>query len=173
MRDRRLEAIARERANWADRVSNAQSQIGVLRGRREEAEEERQTLAEAPEDIDLKRRELLSQVSSAEEDRKNLTDKVRQKIIAESGKEGEHGISGRDSIKIFNEFFSTYPKKEKLINMWDLCKFFTKIRGSVRNLIPKGFLESLLRMYESTSHSCIDSSIPFCNGQGSALENGG
>ncbi|NRG19766.1 chromosome segregation protein SMC [Rhizobiales bacterium] len=74
MRDRRLEAIARERANWANRVANAQSQIEVLRGRREEAEEERQTLAEAPEDIDLKRRELLNRISTAEEERKKADD---------------------------------------------------------------------------------------------------
>ena len=61
-----------------------------------------------------------------EEDRKKLTAKRRRKIIAESEIEGEHGISGRDSINIFNQFYSAYTKEDKLINMSDLCKFFTK-----------------------------------------------
>ena len=38
-----------------------------------------------------------------EEDRKSLTAKRRRRIISESETEGEHGISGRDSIKIFNK----------------------------------------------------------------------
>ena len=63
-----------------------------------------------------------------EEDRKNLTAKRRRRIISESETEGEHGISGRDSIKIFNKFYSAYAKEDKLINMSDLCKFFTKIK---------------------------------------------
>jgi predicted Ser/Thr protein kinase len=85
-----------------------------------------------------------------EEDRKGLTAKLRRKIIAESEKEGEHGISGRDSIKIFNEFYSTYAKEDKLINMSVLCNFFTKIRKELSELIPKGFLDSLVRMYDYT-----------------------
>jgi hypothetical protein len=85
-----------------------------------------------------------------DEDRKRLTAKRRRRIIAESDAEGQHGISGRDSIKIFNDFFSTYAKEDKRINMSDLCKFFTKVNGDVRDLIPQGFLDSLLRMYDYT-----------------------
>ena len=98
-----------------------------------------------------------------EEDRKRLTAKWRRKIIAESENEGEHGISGRDSIKIFNEFFSAYAKKEKLINMSDLCKFFTKIRNSVKDLIPRGFLDSLLRMYDYTILQEVKESLYYYN----------
>jgi len=98
-----------------------------------------------------------------EQDHKNLTAKLRRKIIAESEKEGEHGVSGRDSIKIFNEFYSAYAKKEKLINMSDLCKFFTKIHDSVKNLIPKGFLDSLLRMYDYTILQEVKESLYYYN----------
>jgi predicted Ser/Thr protein kinase len=98
-----------------------------------------------------------------EEDHKNLTAKLRRKIIAESEKEGEHGVSGRDSIKIFNEFYSAYAKKEKLINMSDLCKFFTKIHDSVKDLIPKGFLDSLLRMYDYTILQEVKESLYYYN----------
>jgi predicted Ser/Thr protein kinase len=98
-----------------------------------------------------------------EEDLKKLTAKLRRKIIAESEKEGEHGVSGRDSIKIFNEFYSAYAKKEKLINMSDLCKFFTKIHSSVKDLIPKGFLDSLLRMYDYTILQEVKESLYYYN----------
>jgi predicted Ser/Thr protein kinase len=99
----------------------------------------------------------------AEEDLKKLTAKLRRKIIAESEKEGEHGVSGRDSIKIFNEFYSAYAKKEKLINMSDLCKFFTKIHSSVKDLIPRGFLDSLLRMYDYTILQEVKESLYYYN----------
>jgi len=98
-----------------------------------------------------------------EEDLKKLTAKLRRKIIAESEKEGEHGVSGRDSIKIFNEFYSAYAKKEKLINMSDLCKFFTKIHSSVKDLIPRGFLDSLLRMYDYTILQEVKESLYYYN----------
>jgi predicted Ser/Thr protein kinase len=99
----------------------------------------------------------------AEDDLKKLTAKLRRKIIAESEKEGEHGVSGRDSIKIFNEFYSAYAKKEKLINMSDLCKFFMKIHSSVKDLIPKGFLDSLLRMYDYTILQEVKESLYYYN----------
>jgi len=81
-----------------------------------------------------------------EEDRKKLTAKLRRQIIAESEFEGDFGVSGRDSIAIFNEFFSMYRKQDRLITMIDLCDFFKK-RTSILTMIPGGFLDSLLQMY--------------------------
>ncbi|MEJ2038923.1 MAG: serine protein kinase PrkA [Desulfosarcinaceae bacterium] len=83
----------------------------------------------------------------SEEDRKRLTAKRRQRIIAESENEGKHGISGRDSIKIFGEFYNTYVKADGMIDMSTLCKFF-KSRKDLRASIPEGFLDSLLHMYD-------------------------
>jgi len=85
-----------------------------------------------------------------EEDRKRLTAQRRRRILAESEKEGDRGISGRDSIKIFNEFYSAFAREDKLINMSDLCKFFTQIRKDLVEVIPPGFMDSLLRMYNYT-----------------------
>jgi excinuclease UvrABC ATPase subunit len=96
-------------------------------------------------------------------DRKRLTAKRRRKIIAESETEGEKGISGRDSINIFNRFFSTYAKEDKLINMSDLCNFFTKARKEIRDLIPQGFLDSLLRMYDYTILQEVKESLYYYN----------
>jgi predicted Ser/Thr protein kinase len=98
-----------------------------------------------------------------EEDRKGLTAKRRRKIIGESEIEGEHGISGRDSIEIFNEFYSTYAKENKLINMSVLYNFFTKIRKELSELIPKGFLDSLVRMYDYTVLQEVKESLYYYN----------
>ncbi|WP_299480293.1 chromosome segregation protein SMC [uncultured Roseibium sp.] len=78
MRDRRLEAIAREYDGWKSRAANAARQVTVLTERREEAEEERAELIEAPEDIEIKRRDLLSAVSKAEEEKKRRDDQLQQ-----------------------------------------------------------------------------------------------
>ena len=96
-------------------------------------------------------------------DRKRLTAKRRRKIIAESETEGEKGISGRDSINIFNIFYSTYAKEDNLINMSDLCNFFTKARKEIRDLIPQGFLDSLLRMYDYTILQEVKESLYYYN----------
>jgi len=98
-----------------------------------------------------------------EEDRKKLTAKRRRKIIAESEKEGIHGISGRDSIKIFNEFYSMYAKENKIINMSILCNFFTKVRKELSKSIPKGFLDSLIRMYDYTILQEVKESLYYYN----------
>jgi predicted Ser/Thr protein kinase len=106
----------------------------------------------------------------SDEDRKRLTAKRRRRIIADSETEGDFGISGRDSIKIFNEFFSTYAKSDKLINMSDLCKFFTKVHKEVRDLIPQGLLDSLLRMYDYTVLQEVKESLYYYNEEQIARE---
>jgi predicted Ser/Thr protein kinase len=81
------------------------------------------------------------------EDRKRLNAKRRRRIIGESEKDGGHGLSGRDSLKIFNEFYSGLAHKDRLINMSTLHRFFTKAHPELAEMIPKGFLDSLLGMY--------------------------
>lgn len=85
-----------------------------------------------------------------EEDRKRFTSKLRRKIISEAITEGKRGLSGRDSIKIFNEFYSTYARTDKLINMSALVHYFTRMRKDLADTIPRGFLESLVQMYDYT-----------------------
>lgn len=82
-----------------------------------------------------------------EEDRKRLTAKRRRRIIAESENEGKHGISGRDAIKIFGEFFTTFAKEDNFIDMSTLCKYF-RSKKDLRASIPDGFLDSLQHMYD-------------------------
>ena len=86
----------------------------------------------------------------SEEDRKRFTGKLRRRILAESEAEGKKGFSGRDAIKIFNEFFSKFAKDGKLINMSELCTFFTKTRKDLAGSVPADFLTSLQDMYDYT-----------------------
>jgi len=99
----------------------------------------------------------------SEEDRKRFTARRRRTIIAESEREGHRGLSGRDSIKIFNEFYSTFAREDKLINMADLCKFFIEVRKDLGRQIPEGFLDSLLRMYDYTILQEVKESLYYYN----------
>ena len=98
-----------------------------------------------------------------EEDIKQFTAKRRRKLLAESEAEGEKGFSGRDSIKIFNEFYSKYAREDKLINMSELNLFFTKVRIDLSESIPEKFLESLLDMYNYTILQEVKESLYYYN----------
>lgn len=98
MRDRRLEAIARERASWTQRAAGAAAQIEVLRGRREAAEEERAALMEAPEDIELKRRELMTEIARAEEERGRADDA----LAAAEAELAEADRSAKSALEAFS-----------------------------------------------------------------------
>ncbi|MCG6893294.1 MAG: serine protein kinase PrkA [Desulfobacteraceae bacterium] len=86
----------------------------------------------------------------SDEDRRRFTANRRRNIIAESKAEGDKGLSGRDSLKIFNEFYAKYAREDRLIDMSTLCVFFTKVRKDLNEFIPPGFLDSLLHMYDYT-----------------------
>ena len=98
-----------------------------------------------------------------EEDRKGFTAKMRRKIIAESETEGQQGFSGRDSIQIFNEFYSTYAKEDKLINISTLVNFFTRVRKDLSQRIPEGFLVSLLDLYDYMVLQQVKESLYYYN----------
>lgn len=98
-----------------------------------------------------------------EDDVKALDNKMLKKIIAESEIYGKEGLSGRDAIKIFDQFYSKYAKEDRLITMPDLCMFFSKLDEPTRRLIPKGFLESLLRMYDYSILQHVKESLYYYN----------
>ena len=99
----------------------------------------------------------------SEEDVAKFTAKRRHKIVAESESDGWKGLSGRDSIKLFNEFYSTYAREDKLIDMAMLGKFFRKYCKQDRDILPMGFLDSLLRMYNYTVLQEVKESLYFYN----------
>ena len=77
-RARRLAAIAADRANWIQRAENAEEQIASLDERRGAAANELDALEGAPEEIDARRRALMSQLSEAETLRKSAADRLQQ-----------------------------------------------------------------------------------------------
>lgn len=98
-----------------------------------------------------------------EEDRKRLNAKRRLKIIAESEHEGVTGFSGRDSIRIFSDFYSAYARKDRMINMSQLVTFFTKWHKELSESIPDGFMESLVRNYDFTILQEVKESLYYYN----------
>lgn len=96
----------------------------------------------------------------SEEDRKNFTAKRRRRIIAESENEGDRGFTGRDSIKMFNEFYLAYAKKGKPITMGMLRLFFDKHGGDA---IPEGFLDSVVSLYNYTVLQEVKESLYYYN----------
>ncbi|UFS72562.1 serine protein kinase PrkA [Geomonas sp. RF6] len=100
-----------------------------------------------------------------EEDRKRLNAKRRRKIIAESEHEGDHGFSGRESIKIFSDFFAAYARRDKMINMLHLATFFTRWRKDLRDSIPEGFIDSLVHNYDYAVLQEVKESLYYYNEQ--------
>ncbi|OQY12829.1 MAG: serine protein kinase [Desulfobacteraceae bacterium 4572_19] len=98
-----------------------------------------------------------------EEDRKQLNAVRRRNIIRESETEGKLGFSGRDSIKIFNDFYSAYHSKDNLINMSMLHSFFTKLHRTISGTIPSGFLKSLVGMYDYSILQEVKESLYYYN----------
>lgn len=77
-RMRRLVAISAERKAWVVRAENADRQITALTVRRAEALNEREVLAEAPDEIEDKRRSLMTQLAEAEAQRKTASDRLQE-----------------------------------------------------------------------------------------------
>ncbi len=98
-----------------------------------------------------------------DDDRKALTSKLWRKIIAESETEGINGFSGRDSIRIFDQFFSMYAREDRLINMPVLCAFFRNLMKVRSGMIPPGLLESILRMYDYNVLQQVKESLYYYN----------
>jgi chromosome segregation protein len=76
-REKRLRQIADERETWVKRAENADRQIASLSERRAEAQAELRSLEDIPDEIDAKRRALLSQLKQAEDLRKEAADRLQ------------------------------------------------------------------------------------------------
>jgi predicted Ser/Thr protein kinase len=98
-----------------------------------------------------------------DDDVKALDKKMLKKIITESEIYGKEGLSGRDSIKIFDQFYSKYAKEDRLISMPDLCTFFNKLSDQPKKIIPQDFLSSLLRMYDYSILQQVKESLYYYN----------
>lgn len=99
----------------------------------------------------------------SEEHRKNFTAKVRRKIILhEAEAEGFKGFSGRESIELFNEFYSAFAKKDRLITMADVFQFFNKKDKLYEKILPR-FLDSLKNFYDYNILQEVKESLYYYN----------
>ncbi len=98
-----------------------------------------------------------------EEDRRHFTAKCRRKIIAEAETEGHKGFSGRDSIDIFHDLYSSCARDGQLISMDTLLGFFNKARPELARQVPDGFLDSLRDMYNYQTLQEVKESLYYYN----------
>ena len=82
-----------------------------------------------------------------EKDVKRLDRTRRRNIILQGNDEGRSGVSGRDSLEVFNGFFSRFRGRQYLIGIRDVVAFCAT-EPKVKDKIPEGFLDSLVNMYE-------------------------
>ncbi len=96
MRKRRLEVIDRERRSWRERAASAQKQIDILTERYRSTEKEIAALKEMPQDLEVRRRDLLSEVAKAEEAYKQAQDALvlGEKKLEEIDREAKAALEG-------------------------------------------------------------------------------
>ena len=75
-RQRRLIALKGERENWISRAANADSQIAVLAERQKQAAGELAAQDETPDEMPARRRQLVRDIETAEQSRKETGDRL-------------------------------------------------------------------------------------------------
>ena len=101
----------------------------------------------------------------SQEDKKRFAAPTRRALIAEGENEGAVGFSGRDSIRLFGEFFNRYGAGSSLINMGNVDFYFKHRIGRDRRdeYIPKNFLSSLIDSYDYAVLNQVKEAIYFYN----------
>ena len=97
-----------------------------------------------------------------EEDLRGFDKEVRRGIINLAEEEGNKGISGRQSLNIFNDLYTKYTQNEKMITMENIRSFFVKDEELAKT-IPIGFIDSLVDMYDFNVLAEVKSSIYYYN----------
>ena len=88
--------------------------------------------------------------------------KTRRAVLNLSEDEGKKGISGRQSLNIFNDLFTRYTQNNEMITMENIRSFFSKDEDLAK-LIPEGFIDSLIDMYDFNVLAEVKSSIYYYN----------
>ncbi|MBU0488601.1 MAG: serine protein kinase PrkA [Bacteroidetes bacterium] len=83
-----------------------------------------------------------------EEDFKRFDKQMRKEMVDEAEKEGHKGFSGRQSLNIFNEFYTKFGNSDKLITMDMVVDFFVENKEAFGNEIPQDFINSLHDLYD-------------------------
>jgi len=82
------------------------------------------------------------------DDVKRFTKPVRKELLDLSETEGQSGVSGRQSLSLFNEFIAKHIEKDQPITMTNVAEYFRNLPGKQAAMIPEGFVDELFRLYE-------------------------
>lgn len=83
-----------------------------------------------------------------EDDVKRFTKPIRKRLLELSEIEGQSGVSGRQSLSLFNEFVAKFREKGELITMGNVAEYFRNLQEKTASMVPKGFIDALFRLYE-------------------------
>ena len=97
-----------------------------------------------------------------DEDRRSFKAPIRRKILSEAENEGFQGITGRESIRTFHDFYVSSTRGDKLINMQMLQDFINK-NDDIKGKIPEEFLTSLVDSYDYTILQQVKECLYFYN----------
>jgi predicted Ser/Thr protein kinase len=95
------------------------------------------------------------------EDAKNFTKNTKQELIKEGYEEGQAGISGRESLDIFNSFYSKYKKKNAQITIQNIIAFFEDKNKKYN--IDKDIFTALINLYNYTVLQEVKESMFYYN----------
>ncbi|MBI4438635.1 serine protein kinase PrkA [Candidatus Woesearchaeota archaeon] len=92
-------------------------------------------------------------------DRKAFTAERRRQVIGEAEDEGSSGFSGREAIALFNDFYTRFSRKDRLITIDHIVQFFTQKNGNLSERLPARFLDALVRSYNYSILKEVESSL--------------
>ncbi|MBN2891513.1 MAG: hypothetical protein JXL97_06585 [Bacteroidales bacterium] len=100
----------------------------------------------------------------SDKDRNSVSEKMLDMLTSEAKNEGFFGISGRQELTLFNQFFSKYSQDNHLIEIQDVIEFFNDEAAKEEWVkIPDKFLDSLRNFYNYTVLQQVKECLYFYN----------
>jgi len=84
-----------------------------------------------------------------EKDLEEFDREIQLDVFKEASQEGEKGISGRQSLILFNNFMNKYASKTRLISMEHLLEY-VEINSDLSKVVPPNFIKALEKLYNYT-----------------------
>ena len=99
--DKRLAAIASDKADWNGRRDGARNQIATLKGRIVEAKRDRAELENAPQVFSVKRHKLIEETAKAEAERRACADRLQaaENALAEADRDARAALEAASAAR--------------------------------------------------------------------------
>jgi len=101
MADRRLATLSSDKAQWSERLDGARNQIATLDERVAEAKRDRAELANAPQLFAEKRQGLITEVQTAETERRDCADRLQaaENALAEADRDARAALEAASAAR--------------------------------------------------------------------------